>query len=114
LAAVYDVPFVVCRTVVDPVHRWLPPAALLDLLPGGIPNVSAILRSLAAQPGQMRLLARLAVDAAIARAALRHARTRLGADLGFPYFSDRSAELVDPQTEPVDGAGFRRAEISPA
>jgi hopanoid-associated phosphorylase len=114
LAAAHDVPFVVCRVVVDPVHRWLPPAALLDLLPGGIPNVAAILRSLAAQPGQLPMLARLAVDAAIARAALRRARTRLGADLGFPHFSDRSADLVDPHAEPVDGTGFRRAEISPA
>jgi hopanoid-associated phosphorylase len=114
LAAAYDVPFVVCRAVVDPVHRELPPAALLDLLPGGTPNVSAILRSLAAQPGQLPMLARLAVDAVIARAALRRARARLGADLGFPYFSDRSAELADPHAEPVDGAGFPGAEISPA
>jgi hypothetical protein len=60
------------------------------------------------------MLARLAVDAAIARAALRRVRTRLGAELGFPYFSDRSADLVDPHAEPVDGAGFPRAEISPA
>ena len=114
LAAAYDVPFVVCRAVVDPVHRGLPPAALLDLLPGGSPNVLAILRSLAAQPGQLPMLARLAVDAAVARAALRRARTRLGADLGFPYFSDRSAELVDPDAAEVDGAAFRRAEITPA
>jgi hopanoid-associated phosphorylase len=114
LATAHDVPFVVCRAVVDPVHRELPPAALLDLLPGGFPNVSAILRSVAAQPGQMAMLARLAVDAAIARSALRRARTRLGADLGFPYFSDRSAGLVDPLAEQGDGAAFRRAEITPA
>jgi hopanoid-associated phosphorylase len=114
LAAAYDVPFVVCRAVVDPVHRELPPAALLDLLPGGTPNVSAILRSVATQPGQLAMLARLAVDAAIARSALRRARTRLGADLGFPYFSDRGAEFVDPHAAEGEGAGFGRAEITPA
>jgi len=113
LAAAYNVPFAVCRAVVDPVHRVLPAAALLDLRPGGTPNVSAILRSVAARPGQLPMLARLAVDAAIARSALRRARTRLGADLGFPYVSDRSPELADPL--PGEGAaGFTRAEIRPA
>ena len=107
LAAAHNVPFAVCRAVVDPVHRMLPAAALIDLLPGGTPNMSAILRSVAARPAQLPLLARLAVDAAIARSALRRARTCLGADLGFPYFSDRSAEVVDsPQAE--GAAGFRR------
>jgi hopanoid-associated phosphorylase len=107
LAAAHNVPFAVCRAVVDPVHRALPAAALIDLLPGGTPNVSAILRSVAARPAQLPMLARLAVDAAIARSALRRARTRLGADLGFPYFSDRSAELVDSQ-QAEGAAGFRR------
>ena len=112
LAIAHGVPFAVCRAVVDPVHRMLPAAALLDLLPGGIPNVSAILRSVAARPGQLPMLARLAVDAAIARSALRRARTRLGADLGFPYFSDR---MVDPQPEQGEGAaGFTGAEITVA
>jgi len=114
LAAAYHVPFVVCRAVVDPVDRELPPAALLDLLPGGTPDLSAILRSVAARPGQLPLLARLALDAAIARSALRRARMRLGADLGFPYFSDRRAELVDPHAEPDEGAEFGSAEITPA
>jgi hopanoid-associated phosphorylase len=113
LAAAYNVPFAVCRAVVDPVHRALPAAALLDLRPGGTPNVSAILRSVVARPGQLPMLARLAVDAAIARSALRRARTRLGADLGFPYLSDRSAELADPQ-QGEGAAGFTRAEIRPA
>jgi hopanoid-associated phosphorylase len=107
LAAAHNVPFAVCRAVVDPVHRVLPEAALIDLLPGGTPNVSAIVRSVAARPAQLAMLARLAVDAAIARSALRRARTLLGADLGFPYSSDRSAELVESQ-QGEDAAGFRR------
>ena len=107
LAAAHNVPFAVCRAVVDPVHRALPAAALIDLLPGGTPNVSAILRSVAARPAQLPMLARLAVDAAIARSALRRARTYLGTDLGFPYFSDRSAEVVDSQ-QGEDAVDFRR------
>ena len=112
-AAAYGVPFAVCRAVVDPVHRALPPAALLDLRPGGTPNVSAILRSVAAQPGQLPMLARLAIDAARARSALRRARTRLGPDLGFPYSCDRSADFAGTGVgEPA--SAFTHAEITPA
>ena len=112
-AAAYGVPFAVCRAVVDPVHRMLPPAALLNLRPGGTPNVSAILRSVAAQPRQLPMLARLAIDAAIARSALRRARTRLGPDLGFPYSCDHSADLAGSGVDEPASA-FSRAEISPA
>jgi adenosylhomocysteine nucleosidase len=115
LASAYDVPFAVCRVVVDPAHRTLAPAALLDLLPGGTPDVRAILRSVAAKPSQLPLLAQLAIDAFIARLALRRARMHLGPDLGFPYFSDRNVERVETRADDRGpAANFTSPEITPA
>jgi hypothetical protein len=46
------------------------------------------LRSVMRQPSQLPALARTALDARTAGAALRRGRRLLGAGLGFPYFEE--------------------------
>jgi adenosylhomocysteine nucleosidase len=84
IAAAHGLPFAACRVIIDPAHRNLPPAALLSLRPNGIPNLVAVLRSVVEQPHQLPGLMRLALDASIARAALRRGRAALGPSLAFP------------------------------
>ena len=64
-------PFAVLRVVCDPAGRDLPPAALAALDVSGTIAPVRIVASLAARPGQIGALLRLAVDAAAARRALR-------------------------------------------
>ena len=87
IAAAHKIPFAVCRTVIDAADRDLPPAALVGLRHDGTPDVRAVSRSLARRPSQLAALARIAMDAWIARQALRRGRSLLGAGLGCPYFS---------------------------
>jgi hopanoid-associated phosphorylase len=84
IAAAHGLPFVACRVILDPADRNLPPAALLSLRPNGIPDLAAVLRSIVEQPNQLPGLMRLALDAAIARTALRRGRAALGPGLAFP------------------------------
>ena len=84
IAAAHGLPFAACRVIIDPAHRNLPPAALLSLRPNGIPNLAAVLRSVVEQPTQLPGLMRLALDATIARTALRRGRAALGPSLAFP------------------------------
>ena len=115
VAAAHGVPFAACRVVVDPAHRQLPPGALLELLPDGTLDRPAILHCILRQPGQLPTMARLAFEAAVARAALRRARMLLGADLGFPYVHEHEPVRVAAVAE-VDGceSGLGQAEIEPA
>jgi adenosylhomocysteine nucleosidase len=94
IAAAHGLPFTACRVVLDPAHRNLPPAALLSLRPNGNPDVAAVLRSVMEQPSQLPDLMRLAVDATVARTALRRGRALLGPALGFPDFRDLEMELA--------------------
>jgi hypothetical protein len=48
------------------------------------------------QPGQLPELVRTALDAYIARAALRRGRRLLGAGLSFPYFSSLVVDTFVP------------------
>jgi adenosylhomocysteine nucleosidase len=86
IAAAHRIPFAACRAVIDPAHRELPPAAMVGLRNDGTPDVVAVFRSVMRQPGQLPALARTALDARIAGAALRRGRRSLGAGLCFPYF----------------------------
>src|SRR5437763_935908 len=54
----------------------------------GTADVIAVLRSPARQPSQLPALARTALDARGAAAALRRGRRLLGAGLAFPYFEE--------------------------
>jgi len=88
IAAAHRIPFAACRAVIDPAHSVLPPAAVFGLRHDGTADVIAVLRSLARQPSQLPALARTALDARVAAAALRRGRRLLGAGLAFPYFEE--------------------------
>ena len=45
VAATHNIPFAICRTVIDPAHRDLPPAAVVGLRHDGTPDMRAISRS---------------------------------------------------------------------
>jgi adenosylhomocysteine nucleosidase len=89
IASELRVPFAVCRVVLNPAHRKLPKAALIDIGSAGKPDLRKIGHSLVQDPGQLPDLGRLAVDAVVAVTALRSAKQRLGAYLGFPHLRSR-------------------------
>ncbi len=70
VAAAQGLPFAVLRAICDPAERDLPPAALAALDAGGAIGLARVLGSVAARPGQVAALLRLAADAAAARRAL--------------------------------------------
>jgi adenosylhomocysteine nucleosidase len=86
IAAAHRLPFVACRTIIDPADKPLPPAALIGLRPDGTADVVAVFQSVVQQPGQLPSLVRTALDARIARSSLRRGRRMLGPGLGFPGF----------------------------
>jgi nucleoside phosphorylase len=79
-AARHRLPFAILRAIADPAQRALPPAALVALRPDGGIDRAAIVAALARAPLQLPALARLALDARRAFAALVRARALLGAD----------------------------------
>ena len=81
-AVAHNLPFAAVRVVADPCHRALPPAAIGTLLADGTPDLSAVMRSVIAQPRQLRALIRIALDARAARATLTRLRRRLGSGFG--------------------------------
>ena len=90
IAAEFRIPFAVCRVVLNPAHRILPRAALINIGPAGKPRLRKIGGSVVSDPRQLPGLSRLAVDAVIAVRALRRAKQRLGTHLGFPHLHGRS------------------------
>jgi adenosylhomocysteine nucleosidase len=82
VAAEHKLAVAAVRVVVDPVHRAVPPAALIGMRPDGRANVAAVLRDLVARPSQLSLLARVALDAFAARSAMVRVRRRLGPHFG--------------------------------
>ncbi len=82
-AARYGAPFVAIRVVADPVGRSLPSAALAGMRDDGTADMSAVIRSLAAEPAQLPLLMRTALDAKRAFDGLKACRRALGDDFGF-------------------------------
>jgi hopanoid-associated phosphorylase len=77
IATARGLPFAVCRAVVDPAWRTLPPAATAGLRDDGTTAIGPILRELMRQPSQLGALLRLAGDARAARATLVQARHAL-------------------------------------
>src|SRR6478672_2553344 len=88
IAAAHRIPFAACRAVIDPAHSVLPPAAVTGLRHDGTPDVLAVFRSVVRQPSQLPSLARTALEARTAGAALRRGRRLLGVGLAFPYFRE--------------------------
>jgi adenosylhomocysteine nucleosidase len=103
-ARAHGLPFAACRVIIDPAHRGLPPAALVNLRLDGTPDVAAVLRSVIRQPGQLPALLRVAADACAAQLALRAGRQRLRAGLAFPGFQP------EPAYGGVESARCRRRE----
>jgi hopanoid-associated phosphorylase len=113
-AEAHGLPFAACRVIIDPAHRTLPPAALVNLRPDGTPDIAAVLRSVIRQPSQLPALLRVAADARAAQLALRAGRHRLGPGLSFPGFQSapaRSATVTDaPATDPAPAIALGPAE----
>ncbi len=86
IAAESGLPFAILRVIADPAERQLPPAALVGMRNDGAIDFRAVLASLAANPGQLLALMRLAVDTARARATLLRCHNLLGPGLGFGDF----------------------------
>jgi adenosylhomocysteine nucleosidase len=101
-AEAHGLSFAACRVIIDPAHRALPPAALVNLRPDGTPDIAAVLRSVIRQPYQLPALLRVAADARAAQLALLAGRRRLGAGFSFPGFQPVTTvhELVVLQARP--------------
>ena len=89
VASTHNLPFAICRVVLNPAYRTPPPAALISLKQGA-PDLRAILRSVVGQPHQLRDLLRLTIDASAAITALRQARLSAGVNLAFSEVPERS------------------------
>jgi hypothetical protein len=98
IAAEFRIPFAACRVVLNPAHRILPRAALINIGPAGKPGLRKIGASVLKDPWQLPGLSRLAVDAAIAVLVLRSTKRRLGTHLGFPHLRSRTAHHSDTCT----------------
>jgi adenosylhomocysteine nucleosidase len=95
LAAAHGLAFTAVRVIVDPAERAIPPAALVGMNDDGRTDVPAILRELIARPSQLAHLARIAVDAFIARSEMMRVRRLLGPHFGLTDLA--RAELGQPE-----------------
>jgi adenosylhomocysteine nucleosidase len=93
-AEAHGMPFAACRVILDPAHRALPPAALVNLRPDGKPDIAGVLRSVICHPRQLPALLTVAADARAAQLALRAGRRRLGPGLSFSL-----GPMLDRRTE---------------
>ncbi len=78
----YGLRFAAARVISDAAERTLPPAARVGMGADGQADLPAVLRSLAARPGQLPALLRTAWEAERAFRALLRGRDRLGPGLG--------------------------------
>jgi adenosylhomocysteine nucleosidase len=95
LAAEHGLVFAAVRVIVDPAERAIPPAALVGMNADGRTNVPAILRELIARPSQLTRLARIALDAFVARSEMQRVRQLLGSHFGLTDVA--AAELAQPE-----------------
>ena len=82
VVAAVGIPFAILRVVSDLADQSLPPAARVGLKADGRPDISAVLKSLLADPGQARALIRTARDVETAYRALGNALDFLGPGIG--------------------------------
>ncbi len=99
IAAQYGLPFAVLRVVLDPAHRDIPPSALAGARDDGETDPWAVVKALAARPGDLPGLLRLAGDMRRASRALRRSRRALGPFLGF-FAVQRAALALVEESEP--------------
>lgn len=83
VAAEHKLAFAAVRVVVDPAHREVPSAALLNMRPDGRADTRAMMRDVMARPSQLSPLARIAIDAFAARSQMLRVRRLLGPSFGF-------------------------------
>lgn len=83
VAALYGLPFVALRVVLDPSHRALPVSALVGTRDDGQTDPIAVIKSLMTRPGDLAALIRLADDTRRAKRGLLRSRQALGPLLGF-------------------------------
>jgi hopanoid-associated phosphorylase len=83
VAAEHKLAFAAVRVVVDPAHREVPSAALLNMRPDGRADTRAVMRDVIARPSQLSPLARIAMDAFAARSQMLRVRRLLGPSFGF-------------------------------
>ena len=107
LACELGVPFAAVRVVADPIERELPPAVHSGLQTDGSVALAAVLESLAREPGQLRSLARVTLDAFVAFRALLNGREKLGprfASLVCPTVVTMGARSPAPERAPAAAA----------
>jgi hopanoid-associated phosphorylase len=80
----HGLPFAALRIVADPAHRGIPDCALAALCGDGGMALAPLLRALASNPAELRMLATLAADAIRAHRCLRSARATAGHAFGAP------------------------------
>jgi hopanoid-associated phosphorylase len=103
IAAKYNLPFVAFRVIADPAERQLPHAALVGMRRDGSIAVGAVLKSLLAQPRQIPMLVRTALDAKAAFSALFRGREMLTGSFGFGDFREL---LLDVPRENILGGSL--------
>jgi len=94
IAARHRLPFAAVRVISDAAHRTLPPAARVAMRRDGGVDLSAVLRSLLAEPWQLPALIRTGLEAEKAFRALLRGHRRLGAGLGGPDVGELPPDMV--------------------
>lgn len=90
----HRLPFAAARVVCDPAHRTLPPAARIAMKPDGRVDLSAVLRSLLVQPGQLSALIVTGLDAERSFGSLLRGRRRLGPGLCSPDLGQLAVDVT--------------------
>lgn len=97
-ATAHGMAFAALRVIIDPVHRFVPEAALLAMRHDGTIDIAAMLAELTMRPSQTLALLRLTVDLLLARSSLVRARQYLGSEASAPDpmwpVMRRHAELI--------------------
>ena len=80
--------------IIDPAHRVFSARRLGRAADDGTPDVFAVARSVVGQPNQLAALGRTAMEAWIARRALRRGRRLLGAGLACPHLTEPAPAIA--------------------
>jgi len=108
LAATHGLAFTALRVIVDPAHRLIPSAALVGMGKGARADSTAVVRDVIARPGQTSRLARIMLDAFIARAEMQRVRRLLGPHFGMSDLSRLGdSPLSDSALAAPAGASYR-------
>jgi adenosylhomocysteine nucleosidase len=90
----FQLPFAAARVVSDAAYQTLPPAARVGMRADGAIDVSAVFRSLIAEPGQLGALIRTGVDAERSFRSLLRGHRLLGRDLCGPDVDELPLDVV--------------------